>query len=343
MKSILISAEREYQVDFDRDWKSALAEITGRHAKTMIIAPRTVVKVYELESLVSDRIILIPTPEGENAKSTEMLLQMWEECGRNTLTRSDCIVGIGGGATTDLAGFVAASWLRGISWYAIPTSLVGMVDAAIGGKTGINSEYGKNLIGSFNSPSSVTIDPSFLETLPERDFNAGMAEIIKSGFIADAQILQMATTPIKEVAEMISRTVSVKAHVVGQDFREGKLREILNYGHTLGHAIEKREEYRLRHGEAVAIGLVFAAELSNVLGKLDSRVVEQHRELLTSFELPISYDKSALPELLDLMANDKKTRGSKLRFIGLEAIGKPIWLENVGLEQISLAYERISL
>jgi 3-dehydroquinate synthase len=267
---------------------------------------------------------------------------MWEVCAEFGLTRSDCIIGIGGGSATDLAGFVAASWLRGISWHAIPTSLAGMVDAAIGGKTGINSPHGKNLIGAFHSPSSVVIDEEFLRSLSARDFNAGMAEVIKSGFIADPKILELALDAKANIAELIARSIAVKAQVVSADFKEGRLREILNYGHTLGHAIEKNEDYKLRHGEAVAIGLVFAAELSYIVGGLSSAAVEQHRELLKKFELPTTYRPDALPKLLELMAGDKKSRGSALRFIGLEDIAKPIWLEAVTSDQIAEAYGRIS-
>jgi 3-dehydroquinate synthase len=292
--------------------------------------------------LQSPAVQVVSTPIGESAKSPEYLLQLWDACGDFGLTRSDAIVGIGGGATTDLAGFVAATWLRGISWYAIPTSLAGMVDASIGGKTGINSSFGKNLIGSFYSPNSVIVDRAFLKTLSTRDFNAGMAEVIKAGFIDNPKILDLADAADKNVSELIWLSIEMKAKIVSQDFRESKIREILNYGHTLGHAIEKLENYKLRHGEAVSIGLVFAAELSNVSGHLSSAIVDQHRTLLSKFGLPITYEKSALPKLLDLMASDKKSRGNSLRFIGISGIAKPIWLEQVTSDQIAAAYERIS-
>ena len=232
--------------------------------------------------------------------------------------------------------------MRGISWHAIPTSLAGMVDAAIGGKTGINSSHGKNLIGAFHSPTSVVIDKNFLNSLSERDFNAGMAEVIKCGFISDRKILELALDAKSNIEELISRSIAVKAQVVSADFKEGRLREILNYGHTLGHAIEKIEDYKLRHGEAVAIGLVFAAELSNIAGGLNPAAVQLHRELLRKFELPTTYRPDALPKLVELMAGDKKSRGSVVRFIGLEDIAKPIWLESVTSDQIAQAYGRIS-
>ena len=342
MQTISVHAEREYDIRFVENWQIAFAEIAKSHEKVLVIAPSELVAEFKLESLQSPNVKVVPTPIGESAKSPEYLLQLWDACGDFGLTRSDAIVGIGGGATTDLAGFVAATWLRGISWYAIPTSLAGMVDASIGGKTGINSSFGKNLIGSFYSPNSVIVDRAFLKTLSTRDFNAGMAEVIKAGFIDNPKILDLADAAEKNVSELIWLSIEMKAKIVSQDFRESKIREILNYGHTLGHAIEKLENYKLRHGEAVSIGLVFAAELSNVSGHLNSTIVDKHRTLLSKFGLPITYEKSALPKLLDLIASDKKSRGSSLRFIGISDIAKPIWLEQVTSDQIAAAYERIS-
>ena len=342
MQTISVHAEREYDIRFVENWQLVFAEIAKSHAKVLVIAPSELVAEFKLESLQSPNVKVVPTPIGESAKSPEYLLQLWDACGDFGLTRSDAIVGIGGGATTDLAGFVAATWLRGISWYAIPTSLAGMVDASIGGKTGINSSFGKNLIGSFYSPNSVIVDRAFLKTLSTRDFNAGMAEVIKAGFIDNPKILDLADAAEKNVSELIWLSIEMKAKIVSQDFRESKIREILNYGHTLGHAIEKLENYKLRHGEAVSIGLVFAAELSNVSGHLNSTIVDKHRTLLSKFGLPITYEKSALPKLLDLIASDKKSRGSSLRFIGISDIAKPIWLEQVTSDQIAAAYERIS-
>ena len=342
MTSIKVNAEKEYLVHLDSNWRKSVEAIAESHNKTLLMVPTELVDLFQMQALAKANLRIVEIPKGELAKSPEFLLKMWEVCGEFGLTRSDCIIGIGGGSATDLAGFVAASWLRGISWHAIPTSLAGMVDAAIGGKTGINSSHGKNLIGAFHSPTSVVIDKSFLNSLSERDFNAGMAEVIKCGFISDRKILELALAAKTNIAELISRSIAVKAQVVSADFKEGRLREILNYGHTLGHAIEKIEEYKLRHGEAVAIGLVFAAELSNIAGGLNAAAVVLHRELLEKFDLPTSYRPGALPKLIELMAGDKKSRGTVVRFIGLEDIAKPIWLESVTSDQIAQAYGRIS-
>ena len=241
-----------------------------------------------------------------------------------------------------MAGFVAATWLRGITWYAIPTSLAGMVDASVGGKTGINSSAGKNLIGSFYSPARVLIDPIFLESLSKRDLSAGMAEVIKCGFIADYKILNLVQEDVLDYSQLIYRATKVKSKVVSKDFKESKLREILNYGHTLGHAIEKDSKYKLRHGEAVSIGMVFASELSRELAGLSEDAVQLHRELLQNFNLPISYPRSRWKNLSTLLLMDKKVKQSKVRFIGISKIGKPVWLEDVSSSLLAKVYERIA-
>jgi len=342
MEPITVSAERSYQIKFDCNWRLELDSIAMVHGKVLVLVPESLYEKFGLAKFDLNNLLILKTPDGEAAKTQDFLTEVWRACGDFGLTRSDCIVGIGGGSTTDLAGFAAASWLRGITWHAIPTSLAGMVDAAIGGKTGINSEHGKNLIGAFHSPASVIVDTSFLETLSPRDFNAGMAEVIKAGFIVDFQILDLVRDAKANIGEIIWRSIKVKADVVSTDFKESRLREILNYGHTLGHAIEKNENYRLRHGEAVSIGLVFAAELSNIAGKLSTADVAKHRELLSLFDLPISYKGGEFSKLLELMAGDKKSRGSNLRFIGITKVGEPIWLESVSSDQLAQAYERIT-
>ena len=209
-------------------------------------------------------------PDAEEGKSLAVAGFCWEVCGQIGLTRGDLVVSLGGGAATDLAGFVAATWMRGVRVVHVPTTLLAMVDAAVGGKTGINTGAGKNLVGAFHEPSAVLVDLALLDTLPAAEITAGSAEIVKTGFIADPVILELieadpaaALDPTGPVlAELIRRSIQVKAEVVAADLRESHLREILNYGHTLGHAIERRENYRWRHGAAVSVGLVFAAELA---------------------------------------------------------------------------------
>lgn len=340
MKIIKVKGEHRYEVKIGVNWTSEIKSISNVHKKTLILAPKSIASKYRLKESSSIKVFI--TPEGENQKSLNVLDKVWSKCSAEGIARADAIIGIGGGATTDLAGFAASSWLRGITWYAFPTSLAGMVDAAIGGKTGINARSGKNLIGSFYSPAGVFIDLAFLNTLQQRDISAGMAEVIKCGFIADYKILNLAQDDELDYQQLISRSIKVKADVVSKDFKESKLREILNYGHTLGHAIEKNSGYKLRHGEAVSIGMVFAAELSRQLAGLADDAVLLHRELLRNFDLPISYPSNKFKPLLALLANDKKVKNSKLRFIGISKIGKPVWFDDVSPSSLSKAYERIA-
>jgi 3-dehydroquinate synthase len=225
-----------------------------------------------------------------------------------------------------------------------------MVDAAVGGKTGINSDYGKNLIGSFYSPISVIVDVDLLGTLSPRDISAGMAEVIKCGFISDPQILKLAAENSTQtllsnrdaLIEIVARAISVKASVVSSDFKESFAREALNYGHTLGHAIEIHAQYQLRHGEAVSIGMVFVAELAAARGLIDEATVTMHRDLLKRYDLPITFDRQAWSKLLPLLSLDKKARGNTLRFVVLDGIGSTKRLEDVTSNELDAAYEMIS-
>jgi 3-dehydroquinate synthase len=275
--------------------------------------------------------VLAPVPDGEAAKTLDVAADLWSLLGRRAFTRSDAVVGLGGGAVTDLAGYVAAGWLRGVPLVLAPTTLLGMVDAAVGGKTGVNIAAGKNLVGAFHLPVGVLCDLHSLTTLPRREMASGMAEVVKAGLIVDPEILDLLDSAGADVLEpggevvraLVERSVRVKAEVVAQDLRESGLREILNYGHTLGHAIEKVEAYSWRHGEAVSVGLVFAAELARAAGRLSSPEVDRHRELLSRLGLPTSYDGSRWPQLLDAMRVDKKAREGALRFVVLDGIGHP--------------------
>ena len=340
MKRLVIKADRKYEISLDVDYVDAISQISKKHQKVLLVIPANLAKIIKLKRMANVQLLIMPN--GELQKDFKSLQKIWSELGKNQFTRADAIIGLGGGATTDLVGFAAASWLRGITWYAIPTSLAAMVDAAIGGKTAINSPAGKNLIGAFYSPSGVFIDLDFLKTLPNRDLSAGMAEAIKCGFIADSKILNLLSADHLDFKQIIYRSIKVKVDIVNKDFKESRLRELLNYGHTLGHAIEKDSKYKLRHGEAVSIGLVFAAELSNLVGGLSSDAVAEHRRILKSFNLPVSYPKKKLPALEKLLFSDKKVKGNQIRFIGLKKIGKPQWLETVNAAQIKMAYERIA-
>ena len=350
MTSIAVKAERSYSVILTENWNTELVKMCeGRTRVAVIVSEGFKPDLSGLMELDSE-IHVFDVPDGEAAKNIATLNKVWNWLGAAGFTRSDLIVGIGGGAVTDLAGFAAASWLRGLDWVAVPTSLAGMVDASVGGKTGINSEYGKNLIGAFHSPSSVLIDTNFLKTLSDRDFAAGMAEVIKCGFIADPKILALAAdhsvASLRKnsdvMAELIHRAVSVKAAIVSSDFKESFAREALNYGHTLGHAIEIHAKYQMRHGEAVSLGLVYAAELAAARGLISADELDLHRSLLSAYQLPITFDRQAWQKLLPLLALDKKARGTTIRFVALNGIGSTTRLEDLTSAELDAAYERIS-
>lgn len=351
MKKVSVAAERDYTVSIGSPWNAALVPLMQSRTRVAIIVSSGFSPDLTSLQTLDCEVHIFTVPDGEDAKNPATLLNLWNWLGAAGFTRSDLVVGIGGGAITDLAGFATATWLRGIDWIAVPTSLAGMVDASVGGKTGINSDYGKNLIGSFHSPISVIVDVDFLETLSVRDISAGMAEVIKCGFISDPQILELAARCTAQdllskpdlLTDLIYRAISVKASVVSNDFKESFAREALNYGHTLGHAIEIHTKFQLRHGEAVSIGMVFVAELAAARGLIETSTVVLHRELLARYELPTSFDRAAWSKLAPLLALDKKARGKTLRFVVLDAIGSTVRLEDVSSAELDAAYEMIAV
>jgi len=344
-----------YEVLVGRQLLGELPNLIGDQAKRVaVLHPEALAETGEAvrEDLASQgyEAIAIQLPNAEEAKTVEVAAYCWKALGQTGFTRTDVIVGVGGGATTDVAGFVAASWLRGVRWIAVPTTVLAMVDAAVGGKTGINTAEGKNLVGAFHPPAGVLCDLAALDSLPVHDYVSGMAEIIKAGFIADPVILDLveadpegARTPAgPHTAELIQRSIRVKADVVSSDLKESGLREILNYGHTLAHAIEKNERYKWRHGAAVSVGMVFAAELGRLAGRLDDATADRHRAVLESVGLPLTYRGDQWPKLLENMKVDKKSRGDLLRFIVLDGIGKPTVLEGPDPAVLLAAYGEVS-
>ncbi|HMG32089.1 MAG TPA: 3-dehydroquinate synthase [Jiangellaceae bacterium] len=352
---IAVGGDRPYDVVVGHNLLGDLRGMLGDGvAKVAVIHPRALHSAGEAirDDLAAQGMDahVIEVPDAEDAKTAEVAAFCWSVLGRIGLTRSDAIVGVGGGATTDLAGFVAATWLRGVRVVLVPTTVLGMVDAAVGGKTGINTGEGKNLVGAFHPPSGVLCDLSVLETLPPHEYVAGLAEVVKCGFIADPSILQVveddpaaaAMPDGPHVRELVERSVRVKADVVSRDLRETGLREVLNYGHTLGHAIEKVERFRWRHGAAISIGMVFAAELGRLAGRLDDETTNRHRAVLESLGLPTTYDPAAWPQLLEAMKVDKKARGNRLRFVVLDGLAKPGILEAPDPQLLAAAYAQIS-
>ncbi len=355
---IRVEGGRPYDVVIGRGLLQELPGIlTDRPRQIAIIHPAALAATAEgvREFLAQHyRVITIEVPEAEDAKTAAVLEFCWTALGQSGFTRTDAVVTIGGGATTDLGGFVAATWLRGVAVVHIPTTLLGMVDAAVGGKTGINTDAGKNLVGAIHPPAGVLCDLNALATLPRNDYIAGLAEVIKCGFIADPVILDLieadprgACDPDAEVAdELIRRAVAVKAAVVADDLTESLERrlgrEVLNYGHTFGHAIERAERYRWRHGAAIAVGMVFVAELARLAGRLSESDVERHRSILSAVGLPTSYPAGRWDGLLAAMRIDKKARGDLLRFVILDGIGRPGLLEGPDPALLVAAYEEVS-
>ena len=295
-------------------------------------------------------VLPLEVPDGEAAKTLAVAGYCWDALGAAGFTRSDAVVGLGGGATTDLAGWVAAAWLRGVRVVHLPTTLLGMVDAAVGGKTGIDVAAGKNLVGAFHPPAGVLCDLATLETLPGNDLVAGLAEVVKCGFIADPAILDLVeadpaaarTAGTPQLRELVERAVRVKADVVTRDLRESFLREVLNFGHTLAHAVELVERYQWRHGAAVAVGMVYAAELGRLAGRTPEPVVDRLRAVLTTLGLPTTYRQDRWPQLLEAMRRDKKSRGDLLRFVVLDDLARPARLEGPDPSLLVAAYTELA-
>ena len=354
-----VSSERDYTVVIGRDVLDQVEPLLDGATRAALIHQASVAGlVASLGERLSDEgfeVVTIEVPDAEDAKTADVAAQCWSRLGAAGFTRNDVVVGIGGGALTDLAGFIAATWLRGVRCVLVPTSLLAMVDASIGGKTGINIAAGKNLVGVFSSPAGVLCDVRTLESLPEAEIVSGMAEVVKVGLTTDASILSDLVTRTREsldpsgdlLPDLIRRAVQVKADVVGRDFREtgasgGIGREVLNYGHTLGHAIEKNEDYRWRHGSAVGVGVMYAGQLAYLGGRLDADGLEMHRTVLDAVGLPRTYLASAWPALMDAMAVDKKTRGRTLRFVVLDGLQNPTIWQGPDPDIMRAAYDAIS-
>ncbi|MCU1425238.1 MAG: 3-dehydroquinate synthase [Microbacteriaceae bacterium] len=353
--TISVTGNDPYDILIGTGLIGSLADQLGsKVAKVLIVHPPTLgAKANALRDSLQGRyeVLLAEVPDAEDAKRIEVAAFCWQIMGQTDFTRTDAVIGLGGGATTDIAGFVAATWLRGVKLIQVPTSVLGMVDASIGGKTGINTAEGKNLVGSFYAPAAVIVDLDTLDTIPRNEILAGFAEIVKAGFIAEPEILDIIEADVDRVTDpttpefrrVLELAIGLKARVVAEDFKESGLREILNYGHTLGHAIEHAERYRWRHGAAISVGMVFAAELARLTGSLSDAAVDRHRSILTSLTLPIDYPVGRWKTLLATMQRDKKTRAGMLRFIVLDDIAKPTVLEAPDESLMFLAYQEVGV
>jgi 3-dehydroquinate synthase len=352
---IKVGGDHPHEVVVGRGVLGELPALIGPEARAVaVIHARGQDQVAAAVSQALDRAGYVvhaeAVPDGEAAKEIGVAAGLWSRLAAREIGRRDVIVGVGGGAVTDLAGFTAATWLRGVRVVLVPTTLLGMADAAIGGKTAVNIPEGKNLVGAFHPPAGVLADLATLSTLPPAEYVSGLAEVIKAGFIADPVILDLVEADPAGAArpggpherELVERAVAMKAAVVSADLREAGQREFLNYGHTLGHAIERAENFRLRHGEAVAIGMTYAAELGRAAGRLDEPTTRRHREILAAVGLPVSYRAGAWPELRRAMSVDKKARAARLRFVVLDGLAQPGILADPPEDLLEQAYAEVS-
>lgn len=354
--TISVTGREQYDITVGRGILDQVAvALDPAVRKVLVVHPPTLAaRAAELrERLMSDgtrEVLLAEVPDAEQGKRIEVAAFCWQVMGQSDFTRTDAVIGYGGGAVTDLAGFVAATWLRGVQVVQVPTTVLGLVDAAVGGKTGVNTAEGKNMVGAFWAPRAVIGDLDELTTLSANEATAGYAEVVKAGFIWAPEILDIIETDPQraidpttaEFRRTVELAIDMKARVVSEDFREAGQREILNYGHTLGHAIEHAERYQWRHGAAISIGMMYAAELSRLAGRLPDAAVERHRRILESLGLPTTYRGGAWAQLLSTMQRDKKSRGGMLRFIVLDDIARPTVLQAPDESLLFAAYQEIA-
>lgn len=356
--TISVTGQTPYDITVGRDVLDRVSHaLDATVRKVLVVHPPTLAaRAAELrDRLLADtangprEVLLAEIPDAEQGKRIEVAAFCWQIMGQSDFTRTDAVVGYGGGAVTDLAGFVAATWLRGVQLVQVPTTVLGLVDASVGGKTGVNTNEGKNLVGAFWAPRAVIGDLNELASLSAHEATAGFAEVVKAGFIWAPEILDIieadparaVDTSTDEFRRAIELAIDMKARVVSEDFREAGQREILNYGHTLGHAIEHAERYRWRHGAAISVGMLFAAEISRLAGRLSDEAADRHRTVLESLGLPTSYRAGAWSTLLASMQRDKKSRGGMLRFIVLDDIAKPTVLQAPDETLLFAAYQEV--
>jgi shikimate kinase/3-dehydroquinate synthase len=330
--------ERSYQVEIGRDWLETVGRRIGERLAADRVALVTVPTVARRYAPMLTRglrakgvrVGRIVVPDGDSTKNLGQLAKLYDQFLEMGLDRQSAVVTLGGGVVGDLGGFAAATYLRGIPFVQVPTTVLAMVDASIGGKTGVNLKQGKNLVGAFHQPQGVFIDVATLGSLPMRQRAAGAAELIKAAVIWDAELFDWLESHIeafmaldsKVVIEALERACSIKAEVVARDEREGGLRRLLNFGHTLAHAIEAHSSYQgILHGEAVAIGMVFAADRSEALGFAPAGTRSRLEALLERAGLPTRSPDRPRRAYLSAIAVDKKKEGGKIHFVVSKGIG----------------------
>ncbi len=325
----------------------------GEVSQVVVVADQTVADLHlpQLVASLQQKPMVLTFPPGEASKSLDRVSRLYEQLAQAHIERGALIVTFGGGVAGDLGGFVAATWLRGVRFVQVPTTLLAAVDASVGGKTGVNLHAGKNLVGAFHQPRAVIIDVDFLQTLSDRDFTAGLAESVKQAAIRDAAFLDWhenhaAALRAREadvVTELIARNCAIKAEIVRLDEREAGLRAILNHGHTIGHAIEHLLNYECRHGECVGLGMLVENELACVRGLLKRADAERIRGLLARLALPERLPRPlAAAEIIAACRSDKKSSGGAVNFVLLRAAGQPERVSDITAAEIAAALDVIA-
>lgn len=347
LAAVVDTSQGSYRVVVGRDVLGGLprelarARLSGRVylVADQAVFPQGVRRVQEALERGGCETHVLTLPSGERTKSLETISKVYAWLARRKAERGDAVLALGGGVIGDAAGFAAATWLRGVPFVQVPTTLASMVDASTGGKVAVNLPQGKNLVGAFHQPKLVLSDVAFLETLPRRELAAGWAEAVKHGFILDPGLLSTfeehaeALWDLKPglAEEVIRRSVAIKAEIVSADeFERGETRVLLNYGHTIGHALEAITDYgRYLHGEAVAVGMMGAAMIAQRLRMIHEDLVERHRDLISRFKLPVSAQDVSPEAILETARSDKKVRGGRLRWVLLEEAGKAVTRQDV--------------
>lgn len=338
MNKVNININNDAKINYDILVSSGLIKESGKLVKEVLRGKRalivtddivdkfyteTVKKSLEKENIITSVCVL---ENGETNKNIESIYNIYSALAKNELSRKDIIIALGGGVIGDMAGYAAATWMRGIDFVQIPTTLLACVDSSVGGKTGINIKEGKNLVGAFHSPRLVIMDNDVLNTLPKREFNAGMAEVIKHAFLFDKKLLKYLENNNNnfDMDFILKRNCELKGHIVEIDYKEKKERMFLNFGHTIGHSVENAAGYGvLLHGEAVAIGVIFAIEygIKKSITK-DKTLLERAKNIFAKFSLPTEIPSNI--NLKDAIKLDKKRSNDEINFVFLEDIEKPL-------------------
>jgi len=345
-------SERSYPIEIGQGTLANLGSFLqsrGKFSRAVLVSDRQVAPLYGSAAAASLTLAglehtLLTVPAGESSKSIECLTKLWNDTLAAGADRKTVVVAIGGGVVGDLAGFLAASFARGIPFLQVPTTLLAQVDSSVGGKVGINLPTAKNMVGAFWQPVGVLVDTDTLATLPEREYRAGLAEVVKYGIILDAEFFRYLEANIAGIQarsaevlrHIVARCCELKAEVVRQDEREETgVRAVLNYGHTFAHAFESRSGYgTLLHGEAVSIGMVCAARLAAAMSRVDGEFCRRQFALLSALGLPTAVPSFPVNELIDLMQHDKKTVQGRLRFVLPTRLGHVELTSDVSVEQV---------